>query len=132
MVLMKRWRKQHKISALFLFEIARNPLLLSENQQLWYFYNTTNNFSRRVSVSSCFSLVGKRGLTHESSKKNKPLTFAFDITPCGSSFALTLDDDPTKYESGKLRKGKEVFAYESMADRFDGKAGNIRSLFIAL
>ena len=30
------------------------------------------------------------------------------------------------------RKGKEVFVYESMADRFDGKAGNIRSLFIAL
>ena len=65
-------------------------------------------------------------------KKNKPLTSAFDITPCGSRYALTLDGDPTKYESGKLRKGKEVFAYESMADRFDGKAGNIRSLFIAL
>ena len=76
--------------------------------------------------------MGKRGSTHESSQKNKPLTSAFDITPRGSSFALTLDDDPTKYESGKLRKGKEVFAYESMADRFEGKAGNIRSLFIAL
>ena len=65
-------------------------------------------------------------------KKTKPLTSTFDITPRGSSFALTLDDDPTKYESGKLRKGKEVSAYESMADRFEGKAGNIRSLFIAL
>ena len=129
---MKWQRKQCKISALFLFEISPNPPLFSKNQQRWYFQNTTNNYSRRVLVPSCFSSVGKRGLTYESFTIHKHLTLAFDITPCGSNFALALDDDPTKYESGKLTKGKQVFAFEPSVDRFERKARNLRSLFIAL
>ena len=76
--------------------------------------------------------MGKRGLTHESFTIHKHLTLAFDITPYGSNFALALDDDPTKYESGKLAKGKKVFAFEPSVDRFGRKGWNLRSLFIAL
>ena len=76
--------------------------------------------------------MGKRGLTYESSTIHKHLTLAFDITPYGSNFALALDDDPTKYESAKLTKGKNVFALEPSVDRFGRKARNLRSLFNAL
>ena len=123
LVLMKWQRKQRKVSALFLFEISPNLLLFSKNQQRWYFQNTTNNFSRRVSVPSCFSSVEKRGLTYESFTIHKHLAFAFDITPCGSNFALALDDDPTQYESRKLTKGKLVFAFEPSVDRSEGRQG---------
>ena len=76
--------------------------------------------------------MGKRGLTYESFTIHKHLTLAFDITPCGSNFALALDDGPTKYESGKLTKGKQVFAFELSVDRFGRKARNLRLFFIVL
>lgn len=76
--------------------------------------------------------MGKRGLTYESFTIHKHLTLAFDITPCGFNFALALDDDPTKYESGKLTEGKQIFAFGPLVDHFGRKARNLRSLFIAL